>query len=217
MIEAFSAFKCSKNTFYLSVNIMDEFLTKTTNLYSSNDIHLIGISSIFVGSKIAEIVPFKIGTIVEKMGHGKIRKEKILEMENLILNVLSYKMYDLGNFYVYIELLLVKMNFHLKKYFVKILSVCNYISKVVLFDYDIMMGFEMKYLAASCIYLCLKIISQAFGKINSKMFVSKIKSMLNLEDQEFYKCSKVMLDLSKDFKKKYDFVKNLEKFESFSI
>lgn len=86
-----------------------------------------------------------------------------------------------------------------------------------MFDYEIMMKYELRYLSASCIYLCLKIITQSYVKINSKVFVSRIKSILDLEDDEFYDCSKFMLDLSKGFKQKYDFATNLEKFESFSI
>lgn len=38
------------------------------------DIHLIGVSSMLIASKMEEIIPFKATTVEEKMTHGKISK-----------------------------------------------------------------------------------------------------------------------------------------------
>ena len=46
---------------------------KTNDIYSVNDIHIIGVTSMLIGSKIEEIIPFKISTVVEKMTHGKMK------------------------------------------------------------------------------------------------------------------------------------------------
>ena len=57
-----------------------------------------------------------------------------------------------------IEILLVKNDFHLSSKFKDILKVVNYISKMVIHDYSIITQYKMKYIAASCIYICLKIV-----------------------------------------------------------
>ncbi len=75
MIEVLSSFNCDHNTFFVSVNLMDSFLTKTKNQYQSKDIHLIGVTCMLIASKMEEILPFKISTVVEKMTHSKIRAD----------------------------------------------------------------------------------------------------------------------------------------------
>lgn len=75
MIEVLSSFSCSQNTFFVSLDIMDTFLSKTTNNYEIKDIHIIGVTSMLLASKMEEIIPFKVNTIVEKMTHGKMSKK----------------------------------------------------------------------------------------------------------------------------------------------
>jgi hypothetical protein len=72
MIEVLSSFNCEHNTFFVSVNLLDNFLSKTKNQYQSKDIHLLGVTCMLISSKMEEILPFKISTVVEKMTHNKI-------------------------------------------------------------------------------------------------------------------------------------------------
>lgn len=74
MIEVLSSFSCTQNTFFVSLDIMDTFLSKTQREFSSKDIHLIGVTSMLMASKMEEIIPFKVVTVVEKMTHGKFTK-----------------------------------------------------------------------------------------------------------------------------------------------
>lgn len=53
---------------------MDEFLTKTHKRFEVKDIHLIGVTCMLLASKMEEIIPFKVSTVVDKMTHGKISK-----------------------------------------------------------------------------------------------------------------------------------------------
>jgi hypothetical protein len=57
---------------------MDTFLTKTEKKYEIQDIHIIGVTSILLASKMEEIIPFKVSTVVEKMTHGKMSKKAIV-------------------------------------------------------------------------------------------------------------------------------------------
>lgn len=75
----------------------------------------------------------------------------------------------------------------------------------------------MKYLGASAIYICLKIIEQVNLNIKTREVVDRLKLLLNLEEQKFYSSSEVVLNLAKNFEKKFSFAKNLIKFDSFTL
>ena len=47
--------------------------------------HLIGVTSMLIASKMEEIIPFKVTTVVKKMTHGTIGVKKIIEMERKII------------------------------------------------------------------------------------------------------------------------------------
>lgn len=90
MIEVLSSFTCTQNTFFVSVDIMDSFLTKTNRCFETKDIHIIGVTCMLLASKMEEIIPFKVSTVVDKMTHGKMTKKSIVDMENEILQTLGF-------------------------------------------------------------------------------------------------------------------------------
>lgn len=92
---------------------MDSFLSKTNKVYEIKDIHIIGVTSMLLASKMEEIIPFKVSTVVEKMTHGKMSKKSIVEMEQEILSVLGFKLLDSPSLFIFVEFLMVKLNFHL--------------------------------------------------------------------------------------------------------
>ena len=112
MIEVLSSFTCTQNTFFVSIDIMDSFLTKTNKCFEVKDIHIIGVTSMLLASKMEEIIPFKVSTVVEKMTHGKMTKKSIVDMENEILQTLGFKLLDSPSLYIFVEFLAVKLNFH---------------------------------------------------------------------------------------------------------
>lgn len=69
MIECFSIFDKSDEAFFLSVYTLDDFLDKTDNIYQDDDVHLLGLSSIFVASKYADVYPICLEDVTEKLGH----------------------------------------------------------------------------------------------------------------------------------------------------
>jgi hypothetical protein len=217
MIEVLSSFNCTTNTFFVSLDIMDSFLTKTTKIYNTKEIHLLGVTSMLIASKMEEIIPFKVATIVDKMTHGKIQAKAIVKTEFEILNTLNFEMLGSSSLFVFVEFLMIKMNFHQSQIFTDILKVVTYISKMVMHDYSILIKFPLKYLASSCIYICLKIVEQVNVEFKTKYYVDKLKTLLNLKEQTFYHSSEILLDLAKNFEKKFPFSKNLLKFDSFSL
>lgn len=217
MIEVLSSFNCTTNTFFISVDIMDAYFAKSKRVLETKDIHLIGVTSMLLASKMEEIIPFKVSTVVEKMTHGKMKPQEVVRSEQSILEALNFRLLNQPSLFVFIESLLVKLNFHTHKHVDDVFKVVTYISKMLMHDFSIISKYPLKYLGASCLYICFKIIEQVNEKFKTKLYVEKLKLMLNLDEQIFYSSSELLLNLAKNFEKNFSFAKNLLKFDSFSL
>ena len=51
---------------------MDLFYANSEESFEINDLHIIGITCMFIASKYNEIYPIKLNTVYEKIGHCKI-------------------------------------------------------------------------------------------------------------------------------------------------
>ena len=83
---------------------MDRFFYLTKKKYKGEDLHLIGICSIFIAFKYSETKPLKLDFLVEKISHNKFNKNEIIEMEEEILNTLNFNLlkptlYEFTTFY----------------------------------------------------------------------------------------------------------------------
>ena len=90
MMEIFASYSSEPLSFFLAVEIMDNFLIKTKKVYSENDIHLIGMVCIYMASKMEDIIPLHMIHIKTKIGHDKFTHQQIIMMERDILNVLDW-------------------------------------------------------------------------------------------------------------------------------
>ena len=104
MIEIFTTIPTKKITFFICVNVMDRFFYLTKKKYKGEDLHLIGICSIFIAFKYSETKPLKLDFLVEKISHNKFNKNEIIEMEEEILNTLNFNLlkptlYEFTTFY----------------------------------------------------------------------------------------------------------------------
>jgi hypothetical protein len=91
MIEVLSTFKCSDKTFFLSVNIMDRYFKCKQRELFNDDLHMIGIVSMFIASKYEDVLPLLMKTVVSKIGHNKFPLKDIELCEIEILKKLSFK------------------------------------------------------------------------------------------------------------------------------
>lgn len=211
------SFNCTPNTYFVAIDIMDSYLQKTNKVLETKDIHLIGVTSMLLASKMEEIIPFKVSTVVDKMTHGKMKAREVVECETDILATLNFKLLEQPSIFVFVEFLLVKLGFHDNVMSEDVNKVVTYITKMLLHDYSLISKYPLKYLAASCIYICFKIIEQVNRDFKTKVYVEKLKLMLDLNEQTFYASSESLLALAKTFEKSFPYAKNLLKFDSFSL
>ena len=98
MLEIFASYSSEPLSFFLAVEIMDNYLQKTKKVYDDNDIHLIGMVCIYMASKMEDIIPLHMIHIKTKIGHDKFSKEEIIKMEREILKILDWDILLITNY-----------------------------------------------------------------------------------------------------------------------
>lgn len=75
MIEVTTSFKCNQKTYFVALNILDKFLIASNQfgqVYSNQDIHRIGVISMYLASKFEDVFPLHSKIVSEKIAHGSM-------------------------------------------------------------------------------------------------------------------------------------------------
>jgi len=92
IFEVLTAFGMSEQTFFLSVQFMDRYISQMPNCLGLDQLHILGITSMFIASKYEDITPLFMPTIVTRIGHDRFPKEQILRQEKELLGTLRFKL-----------------------------------------------------------------------------------------------------------------------------
>lgn len=90
MIEVLSNYHCEENSFFEAINIMDRYFASAESSLLPDELHLIGVTSMFMASKYHDIYPLRLKTVQEKIAHGKLSSEEIKNKEEEIERSLNY-------------------------------------------------------------------------------------------------------------------------------
>lgn len=88
LIEVCEVYKLHRETYYLTIDYVDRYLTIKHNI-SKNQLQLIGITCLFIASKVEEIYPPKLHEFAY-VTDGACSEEDILQQEILILQALNW-------------------------------------------------------------------------------------------------------------------------------
>ena len=119
MIEVLSNYHCDESAFFEAVNLMDrdfKVCEIKKRCLLPEELHLIGVTSMFIASKYQDIYPLRLRIIHEKIAHRKLSCEEIKNKEEEITKLLNYSigiptMWDFINLFVE-EIFLVEANRH---------------------------------------------------------------------------------------------------------
>ena len=119
MIEVLSNYNCDDLTYFESINIMDRYFKECdlkNKILEPEDLHLIGVTSMFISSKYHDIRPLRLKAVQEKIAHGKLTCEEIKNKEDEISELLNYSfglptMWDFITIFIE-EIFYVKYNSH---------------------------------------------------------------------------------------------------------
>lgn len=89
IIEIYNVFEFSDQTFFTTVHIFDTYLAKTKKILEDKDVHLLGMISMFLGSKFEESYPIKLDFLYEKIGHKLFTKDELVLKEREVLKEIS--------------------------------------------------------------------------------------------------------------------------------
>jgi len=91
MIEVLTNYKCDDNSFFLACNSMDRYFKamEDTPLQPA-ELHLIGVTSMFMASKFEDIYPLRLKIVHEKIAHKKLSTQEIKEKETEICEKLDF-------------------------------------------------------------------------------------------------------------------------------
>lgn len=88
LIEVCEVYRLHRETFYLAIDYIDRFLTATSDV-PKTQLQLVGITSLFIASKIEEIYPPKLQEFAY-VTDGACSENEILQMELVILKGLNW-------------------------------------------------------------------------------------------------------------------------------
>jgi hypothetical protein len=69
MIEVMATFKQEDRTFFLAVSLMDRFFKNMNTGLKVGDLHLIGITAMYLASKAVDTHPLSMTTVHEQIAH----------------------------------------------------------------------------------------------------------------------------------------------------
>ena len=75
IVEVLTAFKCSDQTFFVAISLLDRYLnalTQEKKQLELHELHLTGVTCMFMASKYEDVYPLLMKTVFNKIGHKKI-------------------------------------------------------------------------------------------------------------------------------------------------
>ena len=73
------------------MSLLDRFFKLKQETREISDLHIIGVTSMFIASKYEDIYPLKMKMVYEKIAHKKLPIEKIKSLEMDILKTIKYR------------------------------------------------------------------------------------------------------------------------------
>jgi len=93
MIEVLSNYHCDESTYFESINLMDRYFKECEikkQILLPAELHLIGVTSMFIASKYQDIYPLRLKVVQDKIAHNKLTCKEIIKKEDEIMRYLNY-------------------------------------------------------------------------------------------------------------------------------
>jgi len=202
LIDVHAKFKLTTETLFLTINIIDRYLSKKS--IHRKYLQLLGVTSMLIASKYEDIYPPEIKDFIF-MTDNAYTKEELIKMENDILDKIQFNM-------------TYPTSFRFLEIFKKIINLkeidynrCRYFIEIALFDYNCC-HFSPSLIAAASIFLNYKI-NKTKNK-DLKYLENKILTGIQYEIKEMLPCLNYLTNSIKamgDISNKYTAIKR--KFE----
>jgi cyclin A len=186
MAEVLNTFKCSDQTFFLAVNIMDRYFKNADKQLQSSELHLIGVVSMFIASKYEDVIPLLMKTVISKIGHDKFSQKQIQEKEIEVLKALSYKI-GAPTVKEHLDRYFEEMN-SIFKVSERVKQLCMYIGKIASHNYFLMQQ-STSILAVSILRIALKIQDKVEKVVEYQEVMIQVLDFSEVQASEIKECS----------------------------
>ena len=209
MVEVLTNFKCNDQTFFMSVNLMDRYLKEKKEKKLISELHLIGVTSMFLASKYEDILPLRMDMVHEKIAHGKLSPESIRVYEQDMLVTLEYILQAptvLEFLKRYCKTLVCPSD---DKSLIEKMSL--YLAKMSLHDYYFCSVKPSK-IAISSIYVALKICEQLKKRaMLTKDIIEQMTHISDYPEETIVECAQKILANAQNFDTLFPGLTNLKK------
>lgn len=144
MVEVTSIFKFQHQTLFLAVMLMDLFYANTRDWFNSGDVHLTGMTSMFVASKYVDYMCMKMKELVNDVGHGEFGVDEVKAKEREMMRTLEFVM-TFPTVFTFLEYFLQmfvfknpKLNAKQIKIYGKIKKLSIFFGKMSLYEYGLL-------------------------------------------------------------------------------
>ncbi|CAK65069.1 unnamed protein product (macronuclear) [Paramecium tetraurelia] len=209
----------NENTFFRAVNLMDAYLKNTEQQYNDSDIYLIGVTCIFIASKVEDIECFDIETIIIDLSHNKFSAYQIKTMEKDILETLNYNT-NFPTLNEYLQYLKFQLFGQSQNQSVQsIYDTASHILKLCCHDFQMMQCQQMLLAASILGYTIYKYIElhqsskeeQEKKNKNQKQQINNLIRIGQLKFDEYLNCFKKVEQVISFFERQYPRCVNLQK------
>lgn len=210
MVEVMTSFKCKDQTFFMAVSLMDRYLDKKVQRKLISELHVIGVTAMFLSSKYEDILPLRMSTVVDKIAHRKLSMEMIRKYEDDILVTLDYYL-QVPSILEFLTRYIEEMEEMLKEEKEWITKMSIYLAKLSVHDY-IFCGIKASKVAISSIYVALKICEQLKKRIIfTKEIIRRMVEVSSYPEGEIVECAQRVLSDAQNFESLFPGLTNLKK------
>ena len=238
MIEVLTNFKCDDQTFFLAVSLQDRYFKNKSETREISDLHIIGVTTMFIASKYEDIYPLKMKMVFEKIAHRKLPIEDMKSLELDILRAINY--------HIPAPTVLDFLRYYLKEVLdighvgktsltaeekesvptssntpaglnLLIFKMAMYLAKMSMHDYELS-GRKPSLVGIGCLYVALKICEQLKrDTLIYNTIVQKLVQVARAEEEEIIEVSQKVLYLAQNFDRAFPGLENLKKTHFLSI
>jgi len=90
MVEVTAQFECATQTYFLAVTVMDMFFTRYSKSLPSSELHVVGVTAMFIASKVEDVYPLRLKLVHERIANMTLSETKIKATEIAILRSLDF-------------------------------------------------------------------------------------------------------------------------------
>jgi hypothetical protein len=157
MIEVTSSYKFTAKTYFASVYLMDRYFRAEEARLPITRLHIVGVVSMLVATKMDEVFPLKVKTVYEKIVHKKIDKRELVEMEARLVEKLDFAL----NVWSFYDLAVLRLHegcpLRNEEVLREIELLCEYIGKFVVFNYELFSHYDGVVLSDAVLRAALRV------------------------------------------------------------